>query len=155
MRGQDSNQQHFFSYVSPDARVPKDHPLRPIRRMVDQALKELWGLFSDTYSHTGRPSIAPEQLFRALVLQVLYTIRSERLLMEQLDYNLLFRWFVGLVHGRSGLGSFLVLQKPRPAAEHRDGPAFFQVHPDQAQAAGYCPTSTSAWMARCWRRGPR
>jgi len=96
MRGPDSNQQHFFSYVSPDSRVPKDHPLRPIRRMVDKALEDLWRLFSDTYSHTGRPSIAPEQLFRALLLQVLYSIRSERLLMEQLDYNLLFRWFVGL-----------------------------------------------------------
>jgi transposase len=96
MRGLDSNQQHFFSYVSPDSRVPKDHPLRPIRRMVDKALEDLWRLFSDIYSHTGRPSIAPEQLFRALLLQVLYSIRSERLLMEQLDYNLLFRWFVGL-----------------------------------------------------------
>jgi transposase len=77
--------------------VPKDHPLRPIRRMVDKAFEELWRLFSDTYSHTGRPPIAPEQLFRALLLQVLYSIRSERLLMEQLDYNLLFCWFVGLV----------------------------------------------------------
>jgi len=96
MRGPDSNQQHFFSYVSPNSRVPKDHPLRSIRRMVDKALEDLWRLFSDTYSHTGRPSIAPEQLFRALLLQVLYSIRSERLLMEQLDYNLLFRWFVGL-----------------------------------------------------------
>lgn len=96
MKGLDSNQQYFFSYVSPDSRVPKDHPLQPIRRMVGKAVEDLWRLFSDIYSHTGRPSVAPEQLFPALLLQVLYSIRSERLLMEKLDYNLLFRWFVGL-----------------------------------------------------------
>jgi len=95
-RGTDSRQQHFFSYVSPESRVPKSHPLRPIRAMVDHALGALWKLFSELYSHTGRPSIVPEQLMRALLLQVLYSIRSERLLVEQLDYNLLFRWFVGL-----------------------------------------------------------
>ena len=86
----------MFSYVSPEARVPKDHPLRPIRIMVDSALNDLAPLFGEMYSHTGRPSIPPEQLLRASLLQVLYTIRSERMLVEQLDYNLLFRWFVGL-----------------------------------------------------------
>jgi transposase len=86
----------MFSYISPERRVPADHPLRPIRLMVDTALTRLSPRFAKLYSHTGRPSIAPEKLLRALLLQVFYSIRSERLLMEQLDYNLLFRWFVGL-----------------------------------------------------------
>jgi transposase len=96
MRGNDVQQQAMFSYLSPEARVPQDHPLRPIRDMVNQALAELSGEFQAMYSREGRPSIPPEKLLRALLLQILYTIRSERLLMEQLDYNLLFRWFVGL-----------------------------------------------------------
>jgi transposase len=86
----------MFSYLSPEERVPAKHPLRPIRLMVDQALKALSPAFSGLYSAHGRPSIPPEKLLRALLLQVLYTIRSERMLMEQLEYNLLFRWFVGL-----------------------------------------------------------
>ena len=86
----------MFSYISPAQRVPKDHPLRAIRTMVDDVLGRLWSDFEKLYSHTGRPSIPPERLLRALLLQVLYSIRSERMLMEQLDYNLLFRWFVGL-----------------------------------------------------------
>jgi transposase len=96
MRGSDRQQGAMFSYVSLEKRVPADHPLRPIREMTDAALKALSPRFSRLYSETGRPSIPPEQLLRSLVLQVLYTIRSERMLIEQLDYNLLFRWFVGL-----------------------------------------------------------
>ena len=96
MRGDDLHQTEMFSYVSPERRVPKDHPLRPIRKMVDEILVELSPRFKTLYSSTGRPSIAPEKLLRALLLQVLYSVRSERMLMEQLDYNLLFRWFVGL-----------------------------------------------------------
>ena len=96
MRGDDTQQGHMWSYIQPEQRVPQDHPLRPIRAMVDQALKDLSPRFALLYSHTGRPSIPPEQLLRALLLQAFYSIRSERQLMEQLDYNLLFRWFVGL-----------------------------------------------------------
>src|SRR5476651_1124167 len=96
MRGKDEQQLDVFSYVSPEQRVPQDHPLRPIRVMTDEALRELQPRFHKLYAKTGRPSIAPEQLLRALLLQALYTVRSERLLMEQLQYNLLFRWFVGL-----------------------------------------------------------
>lgn len=96
MRGMDDDQQAMFSYVSLESRVPEDHPLRSIRRMVDKVLASLSGELTLMYSHTGRPSIAPERLLRSLLLQVLYTIRSERMLMEQLDYNMLFRWFVGL-----------------------------------------------------------
>ena len=96
MRGDDRQQGAMFSYVSLEQRVPESHPLRSIRAMVDQALAELSEAFECLYSRVGRPSIPPEKLLRALLLQVLYTVRSERLLMEQLDYNLLFRWFVGL-----------------------------------------------------------
>lgn len=96
MRGDDQQASHLFSYLSPEQRVPADHPLRPIRAMTDEALRRLSPKFEALYAATGRPSIPPEHLLRALLLQVLYSVRSERLLMEQLQYNLLFRWFVGL-----------------------------------------------------------
>jgi transposase len=96
MRGDDQQQAAMYSYLSPEQRVPADHPLRAIRQMTDEVLTGMSGRFSQLYAQTGRPSIAPEKLLRALLLQVLYTVRSERLLMESLDYNLLFRWFVGL-----------------------------------------------------------
>ena len=96
MRGKDMQQLGVFSYISVEDRVPADHPLRGIRAIVDQALKGLDGVLGAMYAKTGRSSVAPEKLIRALLLQVFYSIRSERQLMEQLDYNLLFRWFVGL-----------------------------------------------------------
>jgi transposase len=86
----------MFSYVTPEARVRADHPLRPIRQMTDLALAHLSARFDRLYAATGRPSVPPEQLLRALLLQILYSIRSERLLMEELDYSVLYRWFVGL-----------------------------------------------------------
>ena len=96
MRGTEGNQNSLFSYVSLESRIPKNHPLRRMRSMVDEVLEGLDKDFEEMYSQTGRPSIPPEQLLRACIVQVLYSVRSERLLMEQLDYNLLFRWFVGL-----------------------------------------------------------
>src|SRR5665811_363624 len=96
MRGSDIRQSAMFSYLSPEQRVPADHPLRKIREITDQILRSLSSVFGRMYSGIGRHSIPPEQLCRALLLQVLYTVRSERMLMEQLEYNLLFRWFVGL-----------------------------------------------------------
>ncbi len=96
MRGEANPQAEMFSYVDLEARIPAKHPIRKIRRIVDEALKELEPAFEKMYSDKGRPSIPPEQLLRALLLQVLFTIRSERLLMERIDYDLLFRWFVGL-----------------------------------------------------------
>ena len=96
MRGNDPRNDSMFSYVTPEARVRPDHPLRPIRRMTDAALARLSPRFDRLYSTTGRPSIPPEKLLRALLLQMLYSIRSERLLMEELDYSVLYRWFVGL-----------------------------------------------------------
>jgi transposase len=96
MRGEDQRSEGFFSYVRLEARIPADHPLRAIRELVDAALRELSRAFDRLYAREGRPSIPPERLLRALLLQAFYTVRSERQLMEQLDYNLLFRWFVGL-----------------------------------------------------------
>src|ERR1051326_6401315 len=96
MRGNDTTQSAMFSCITPEQRVPRDPQLRRIRFLCDLALKAVSQEFDQMYSEIGRPSIAPEKLLRALLLQILYTIRSERMLMEQLDYNLLFRWFVGL-----------------------------------------------------------
>lgn len=96
MRGEDRKAEGLFSYMRLEERVPRDHPLRPIRALVDAALIELSPTFEALYARVGRPSIPPERLLRALLLQAFYTIRSEQLLMEQLEYNLLFRWFVGL-----------------------------------------------------------
>lgn len=96
MRGKNTQQAGLFRYLSPEARVPMTHHLRPSRQSVDTALAALSPKLTKLYAQTGRPSIAPEKLLHALLLQVLYSIRSKRLLMEQLDYNLLFRWFVGL-----------------------------------------------------------
>lgn len=96
MRGEISPQDVLFSYRTLESRIPADHPIRKVRKVVDQALKELAPTFDDMYSSVGRPSIPPEQLIRAMLLQVLFTIRSERQLVERLDYDLMFRWFVGL-----------------------------------------------------------
>jgi transposase len=96
VRGDHREDPILFSYVSLESRVPKSHPLRKVRKIVDEALKSMDQELGAMYSSNGRPSIAPERLIRALLLQVLYSVRSERMLVEQLDYNLLFRWFVGL-----------------------------------------------------------
>src|ERR1700678_3049143 len=96
MRGPDHQQSAMISYLSPEQRVPSDHPLRAIRLITDTILMQLSQVFSRMYAKLGRRSIPPEKLLRALLLQVLYTVRSERMLMEQLEYNMLFRWFVGL-----------------------------------------------------------
>src|SRR6478672_7685222 len=96
MRGVDHQQSQMFSYLSPETRVRKDHPLRAIRLMVDEVLAQLSGRFDSMYASAGRPSIPPEKLLRAQLIQMLYSIRSERLLMEEIDYSMLFRWFVGM-----------------------------------------------------------
>src|ERR1700730_886024 len=111
MRGRDTQQSTMFSYLSAEQRVPTGHPLRRMRPIVDTALKALSPSFDEMYSAIGRPSIAPEKLLKALLLQALYTIRSERLLVEHLSYNLLFRWFIGqeprAVAGRRHRGEIL------------------------------------------------
>ena len=96
MRGDDKQQASMFSYVTMEQRIPANHPMRRIRAMADRALETMDAVFDDLYSETGRPSIAPERLLRAQLLMILYSIRSERQLMEQIDFNILYRWFVGL-----------------------------------------------------------
>src|SRR6201996_1190653 len=96
MRGDDRQQADMYSYISPEQRVRESHPLRSIRAMADEALKNMSGRFDAMYATTGRPSIPPEKLLRAQLLQMLYSVRSERLLMEEIDYSMLFRWFVGM-----------------------------------------------------------
>ena len=135
MRGQDTHQTAMFSYVSLEERVPSDHPLRTIRGMVDEALHSLSPLFSELYAPTGRESIPPERLLRALLLQVLYTIRSERQLMEQIHYNLLYRWFVNLNMDDS-IWDVTVFTKNRDRLlEGEVAQAFFEQVLAQAQAA--------------------
>lgn len=134
MRGQDTQQATMFSYLSPEARVPADHPLRPILRMVDVALQTLSPAFDEMYSDIGRPSIAPEKLLKALLLQVLYTVRSERILMEQLGYNLLFRWFVGLNMDEAVWVPTVFSKNRNRLLESDIAEKFFQQVLDQARA---------------------
>jgi len=135
MRGYDYQQSSAFSYLSPEERVPANHPLRPVRQTVDAALAKLSPVFDEIYSLTGRPSVAPEKLLRALLLQVLYSVRSERMLMEQLQYNLLFRWFVGLDMDE-GVWVATVYSKNRDRLLEGDiAQALFKEVLDQARAA--------------------
>src|ERR1700687_1048589 len=136
MRGDDKQQLDVFSYVSPEQRVPQDHPLRPLRVMTDEALRQLQPRFNKVYAKTGRPSIAPEKLLRALLLQALYSVRSERMLMEQLDYNLLFRWFVGL-NLDDAVWDVTVFTKNRERLLKADvAKQFFYLVVEQAEALG-------------------
>jgi transposase-like protein DUF772 len=125
MRGDDDQQEGIFSYISPEKRVPADHPLRPLRKIVDEILKEMSPKFQKLYSRVGRPSIAPERLLRSLLLQIFYSVRSERMLIEQLQYNLLFRWFVGMEIGRDGLEPRGIQQESGAFAERRDSGMVF------------------------------
>jgi len=136
MRGADDHSDDLFSYISPEQRVPLDHPLRPIRAMTDAILRELSPEFARLYSDIGRPSIPPEQLLRALLLQVLYSVRSERLLVEQLQYNLLFRWFIGLSMD-APVWSATTFTKNRDRLLRGDiASAFFDAVVQQARGAG-------------------
>src|ERR1700684_525252 len=136
MRGQDTQQSAMFSYVSPEERVPAEHPLRPIREMADLALKALLPVFDQMYAVFGRPSIAPEKLLRALLVQVLYTVRSERMLMEQLQYNLLFRWFVGMNMDEAVWVATVFSKNRDRLMEGAIAEKFFALILEQADAAG-------------------
>jgi transposase len=136
MRGDDRHQAAMWSYISPEQRVPETHPLRRIRAMVDTALAELSAEFAKLYSPVGRPSIPPEKLLRALLLQVLYSVRSERLLMEQLDYNLLFRWFVGLNMDEAVWDATVFTKNRQRLLEGDIAGAFFQRVLSQARQRG-------------------
>src|SRR5215467_13729195 len=136
MRGQDERTSDMFSYVSPEARVRADHPLRPIRAMTDRVFARLSPRFTKMYSDIGRPSIPPEQLLRALLIQSLYTVRSERLLMEEIDYSVLYRWFIGLSLDEA-IWSPTTFSKNRARLLKSDiAAAFFDAVIDQAREAG-------------------
>jgi len=154
MRGADEQPGAMFSYVSLEERVPADHPLRAIRQIVDRALARLSTQFGTLYVNFGRPSVPPEQLLRALLLQALYTIRSERQLMEQLDYNLLFRWFVGL-------GMDARVWSPTTFTKNRDrllrgdiAQAFFEAVRLHADTERLLSDELSRSTGRCSRPGP-
>ena len=127
MRGDDQQlQTGMFSYVSLEDRIPGDHPLRGVRKLVDAVLTGMSKEFDGLYSEVGRRSIAPERLLRALLLQVFYSVRSERLLMEQLNYNLLFRWFVGLEIDNAVWNHAVFSKNRDPAVEPGSGAEVFR-----------------------------
>ena len=136
MRGELEDSEGMFSYITPAQRVPKDHPLRPIRTMVDTALKELSPVFQRLYSRIGRPSIPPERLIRASVLQMLYSIRSERQLMEQLNFNILYRWFVGLGMDDRVWDATVYTKNRRRLLDGRVDVKFFEAILKQAEEKG-------------------
>src|SRR5262249_37921243 len=167
MRGPDEQTNHMFSYLSPEQRVRADHPLRAIRTMTDRVFTELSPRFTKMYSDIGRPSIPPEQLLRALLLQSLYTVRSERLLMEEIDYSVLFRWFGGLSMD-DAIWSPTTFSKNRDRLLESDiAGAFFDGVLGQARTAGLLSddhftvdgTLLEAWASlksfRCKDEGPQ
>jgi transposase len=135
MRGEDPTQSAMFSYLSPETRIRKEHPLRAIRVMVDQALRAMSALFDEMYSEMGRPSIAPERLLRAQLLQMLYSIRSERLLMEEIDYSVLFRWFVGMNMDEPVWDATVFTKNRDRLLKHEVAQAFFAQIWNQAEQA--------------------
>ena len=153
MRGDDEQSGHLFSYLSPEQRVPADHPLRTIRVMTDEALRRLSPRFDAIYATTGRPSIPPEHLLRALLLQVLYSVRSERMLMEQLEYNLLFRWFVGLAMDDAVWAPTTFTKNRDRLLEGDIARAFFEDVVEQPGDVGCCPPSISPSTVPCWKHG--
>jgi transposase len=133
MRGQDAQQLDVFSYVSPEQRVRQDHPLRSLRVMTDEALQQLQPRFNRQYAKTGRPSIAPEKLLRALLLQALYSVRSERMQMEQFDYNLVSRWFMDLSMDDSAWDATVFTKNRERLLDGDIAEAFFQAVLQQAR----------------------
>jgi transposase len=156
MRGDEEQQNEMYSYRASEMRVPMDHPLRVLRHLCDEALRQLSPTFDELYSTTGRPSIAPEMLLRALLLQPLYSIASERLLMEQLDYNLLFRWFVGLGMDAEVWDATVFSKNRERLMAGEVGQKFFTAVGEQAERAGLLSdehftvdgTLIEAWASR-------
>jgi transposase len=146
MRGDDDLQEGMFSYISAEKRVPADHPLRPIRKMVDEILKEMSPNFAKLHSDVGRPSIAPERLLRSLLLQVFYSVRSERMLIEQLQYNMLFRWFAGMEMDEA-VWNHAVYGKNRERLLNEEiAESFFQRVRERARPT--CRMNISRWTGR-------
>src|ERR1700761_872411 len=135
MRGIDHQQGHVFSYLSSEERVRKDHPPRAVRAMTDEILREMSPVFDAMYATTGRPSIPPEKLLRAQLLQMLYSVRSERLLMEEIDYSVLFRWFVGMNMDEPVWDATVFTKNRDRLLEHAVAKAFFTQVWQQAEEA--------------------
>src|SRR4249920_3137245 len=151
MRGIDHQQADMFSYLSPEARVRKDHPLRAVRSMTDEILSNMSPLFDAMYAEGGRPSIPPEKLLRAQLLQMFFSVRSERLLMEEIDYSILFRWFIGLNLDEE-VWDATTFTKNRDRRWRRMWPRSFWLRWWSWHGPrGWFPTNTSAWTARCWK----
>ena len=148
MRGEFQDQGGLFSYIDAEKRIPAGHPLRQVRALVREVLKELSRSFSRLYSSEGRPSIPPEQPLSALLLQVLYGIRSERQLMEQLDYNLLFRWFVGLSPDDRVWDATSFTKNRERLQRARYSTSSWPSCWNSPWSSRCCRTSTSRWMER-------
>ena len=152
MRGSDERSGSLFSYVDLERRVGKDHPLRPIREIANEALSALERDFAALYAPLGRPSIPPEKLLRALLLQAFYTIRSERQLMERLEFDLLFRWFVGLGVDDPAW-DHSVFSKNRDRLLEGEIARKFLAAWRSRRSGGCCPRITSRLTARWWKPG--
>src|SRR5208282_3687443 len=136
MRGEERRQRAMLVVINPEQRVPKGHPLRRIKALADAALAELSGVFDEMYSAVGRPSIPPERLLKASLLMALYTLRSERLFCEQLDYNLLFRWFLDMNMDEKGFDPTVFTKNRERLLKHDVASKFFGAVVEQARAAG-------------------
>src|SRR3982074_2274541 len=132
MRGYDRPQSTMLTLVNPEKRVPANHPIRLIKELAEVALKELSPLFEQMYSEVGRPSIPPERLLKASLLMALYTVRSERMLCEQLDYNLLFRWFLDLNMDEASFAPTVFTKNRQRLLEHNVASRFFGIIVEQA-----------------------
>jgi transposase len=136
MRGQDERQETMLSLISPEERVPKDHPLRRIKQMADRELTRLSGVFDRMYSHTGRPSVPPERILKSMLLMALYSVRSERQLCEQLEYNLLFRWFLDMNMVEASFDATVFSKNRERLLAHEVGRLFFDAVVTQARHGG-------------------
>ena len=155
MRGTDQQQGHVFSYISPEQRVRKDHPLRPIRTMVDKVLKELSPEFKQDVFQSGASVDSPEQLLRALLLQMLYSVRSERLLVEEIDYNILFRWFVGLNLDDAVWDATVFTKNRDRLLEAEVARDFLALVVEQARGQGWASDEHFTVDGDCWKPGER
>lgn len=135
MRGADTKQSSMLCLMSPEARVPRSHPLRALKKLADEALAELSPLFDKMYAETGRPSVPPERMLKAMVLMALYTVRSERRFCEQLDYDMLFRWFLDMSMVEDGFDASTFSKNRQRLMDHHVAHAFFHRIVEQARAA--------------------
>ena len=147
MRGRVNPQEMLFSYVSPESRVPAAHPLRRIKAVADQVLRDLSSTFTAMYSVGGRPSIPPERLLKSELLIALYSVRSRRLFCERLDYDLLFRWFLDMSLDESGFDHRTLSQNSERVLAHAVAQRFFDAVVAYAGGRVCCPMNTSRWMA--------